>query len=105
MKVRPSASPAPKLVEHFIASVRLELMQNSQQFSEPSLGEATSMEPDEVFERQIVERHAMWRKVIRTVLAERHVNPADIREIGGQPVTQTIFQHGNGAITCRRPAS
>jgi hypothetical protein len=33
------------------------------------------------------------------------VNPADIREIGGQPVTQTVFQHGKEVVTCRRLAS
>ena len=61
-------------------------MHDAEQFADAAFGKTLSIEPHEIFHRQIVERHAARRKMIGAVFPKRHGRAHDLRKVGGEPL-------------------
>lgn len=92
----PAASLPAEFIEDFVAAIDFQLMNHLQQLTQAPFRKAVVGKPREVFDRQIVERHAARRKMIGTEFTERHEGPADLLQVDRHPMAQPVFELGIG---------
>jgi hypothetical protein len=100
---RSAARPPAQFVKDFIEPIDFHLMDHPEQFAEAAFRKsALFYEPTEILHRQIVQRDAAGRIVIRPVLSKWHPSRADVRKIRRHPLTEPILVHRAAAVTSRR---